>query len=105
MDFSILKSFWDLEAGIATAKEFEKLLRPHKFHVALGGSVLHLGSSVKDLDLFIYPHSDSGPDDERLYNLLCSFGLTHLTELGGPYDRDIMQFNYKGKRIDFIPLH
>lgn len=48
---------WDLEQGITVARRIEEALIPLGYHCALGGSVLHKGSSDKDLDIFIYPHN------------------------------------------------
>lgn len=53
-------TIWTLEEGLAFARNLERLLVPAGFHCALGGSVLHSGSSQKDLDIFIYPHKSNG---------------------------------------------
>ena len=48
---------WTLETGVNFARKLELAIRDSGFHVALGGSVLHVGHSNKDLDLFVYPHN------------------------------------------------
>jgi hypothetical protein len=50
---------WMFTTGAHVAREIEKLVMPLGFHVAMGGSVLHTGSSDKDLDIFLYDRSDA----------------------------------------------
>lgn len=50
---------WTIADAIMAARRIEAALIPIGYHCAIGGSVLHLGSSEKDLDVFIYPHTKS----------------------------------------------
>jgi hypothetical protein len=54
---------WTLAEGIEEARRLEVQLRVRSLAlgVALTGSVLHKGSSPKDLDLIVYPHNASDP--------------------------------------------
>jgi hypothetical protein len=48
---------WTLEEGVLLCRLVEQTVIPAGYHCALGGGVLHRGESDKDLDIFIYPHS------------------------------------------------
>jgi hypothetical protein len=61
---------WTLEDALPVARALEAFLLQHKCHCAIGGSVLHKGSSGKDLDLFVYSHGDDSPHVGHLLHLL-----------------------------------
>lgn len=46
---------WTLTEGVALCQELDSLLRSYNAFIALSGSVLHKGWSIKDLDLVIIP--------------------------------------------------
>lgn len=52
---------WTLDEGVNAARLVQSFVVDLGAHAALSGSVLIKGSSVKDLDIVIYPHdSDNG---------------------------------------------
>jgi hypothetical protein len=90
---------WRLdEETLAFVRSIEVALRPVRWHVALGGSVLHKGESVKDLDLIVFPRK-RGPDRPaefkigRLHWALTSVGMTQRRT------REWMQRNWNRRGI------
>jgi len=63
------------EDGVNMARLIENLLRPHH-HCALGGSLVYRGDSMKDIDIIIYPHSNTLIDKPQILRTLRSFGFT-----------------------------
>src|SRR5215207_8685367 len=75
-DFFDITPLWTLEEGLAMARHLE-IVFDKRFHVALGGSVLHKGQSFKDLDLLVYPRMPANTVDE-MRGLLPEADLTLL---------------------------
>jgi tRNA nucleotidyltransferase (CCA-adding enzyme) len=105
-----LPTQWTLEEGLALARDLEKKIKRvyNHYHVALGGSVLHRGSSTKDLDIFIYPHKSDQLDREYLNNSLKEFGFVDAqdrTEIHSDYNhKEVIKYSYNGKRVDIFFL-
>jgi hypothetical protein len=59
MNDEMLYDAWNLDDGIAIARQLEQCVIGFGYHIALGGSVLHKGESKKDLDIFVYPQQPS----------------------------------------------
>lgn len=74
------KRYWDLDTGVALARELEIHMAP-KYHVALAGSVLHKGESFKDLDLIILPRRVPDNDPAEVKMLLEAFGMKLVVPL------------------------
>lgn len=57
---------WLLEDGVALIQALEPGVRKSfNYCTALGGSVLHKGSSFKDLDIILLPIEDDTPNNEE----------------------------------------
>lgn len=101
---------WKLETAVAVCRKLEEVL-DGEYHVALAGSVLHKGSSNKDLDIFLYPHHTAFFSEADLLGVIeKTFSLDGLELCVGneEYARDGKTV-YKayltcGKRIDFFLL-
>ena len=95
-----------LEQGITIARQIEDVLKEVNCHCALGGSVLHKGSSNKDLDIFIYHHDITvKTPDVTIIAALAKFINDSLHKLTSNYfDKEIYTSKYKGIRIDFFLL-
>lgn len=50
---------WTLEEGLGFVRKLEDHLHDQGFHAALSGGVLWKGSSTKDLDIILYPHTSN----------------------------------------------
>ena len=48
---------WSIEQALPIVREIEKEVRVFNYYTALTGSVLHNGSSIKDLDIMLMPLS------------------------------------------------
>jgi hypothetical protein len=64
-----VQKMWTLEDGLALVRKLEKELAPH-YHAALGGGVLHRGSSDHDLDIVILPHHANHLDVGEIHKVL-----------------------------------
>lgn len=99
-------SMWTLDEAIAVARIIEAHIIPAGYHCALGGGVLHKGTSDKDLDIFIYPHNGRSlnPALVRLKLQLAGCKLMHKHGLSAnSKDTKVIElWEYKGKRIDFF---
>ena len=100
---------WSLEDGIAMSRRIEALLTPAGFHCALGGSVLHSGVSLKDLDIFVYPHKSTGEPISDVEVLTALFPLLpngwkqcNHSQYGD--EKRVFYCYTEGKRIDFFLL-
>lgn len=104
---------WTREEAFCVIEKLEPALSAIGAHVALGGSVAYRGTSDKDLDLIIYPHTvvenmkfDWLPVKELLKSF---FRAESYTECQcGSQLRDWKQVSClttpKGKRVDFFFL-
>ena len=67
-----------LKKAVELARFFEKQFYPN-YHIALGGSCLHEGESKKDIDLYIYPRSEtmlSNADGRKVFRKLSELNCT-----------------------------
>ena len=97
---------WTLDEAIAVTRIIETHIIPADYHCALGGEVLHKGSSDKDLDIFIYPHNGRSLNPSlvrlklQLAGCKCCFAPGHSENSN---DIKVIElWDYKGKRIDFF---
>lgn len=97
--------YWELTGALAVCRRLEYHLKT-SYHCALGGSVLHSGSSKKDLDIFIYPRRKSKDEDtdwQKLLEELTHFGVAGLKKFDFYKDAKLVyQGTYENKRIDFF---
>lgn len=99
------KSAWTLEEGIALARKLEPIAIQHNAHIALGGGVLHRGSSEKDVDIFVYPRNKLKPFSPKV--LLEAFGVGYSKKTDASYTDDNKTVYFSildGKRVDFFFL-
>lgn len=66
----LTETTWHLNDALSLIKSLQPLVQPHGYHICLGGSVLNVGKSNKDLDLYFLPLSPTGADAPALLNLL-----------------------------------
>jgi hypothetical protein len=97
---------WTLDEALITAKQFEELAAQHGYHVGLTGGTLYRGSSTKDLDLVVYPHSTERQLRRELMASLKGFGVSWDNDGIRHYNDDklVATGQYNGKRIDFFFL-
>jgi hypothetical protein len=93
---------WTLLEGIEFAKRLEVHLEPLGYHVAIGGGTLLKGSSLKDLDLFFYPHKKGEPSTKSFEEVNKS-----LEALGLILTRECQHLKYGDEKIvfEFALLH
>lgn len=99
------KSAWTLEEGIALARRLEPIAIELNSHIALGGGVLHRGSSEKDVDIFVYPRDKSTAFHPLPSVLLKAFGVSYFKETEASYKFDTKKVFFAildGKRVDFF---
>lgn len=95
------------------AERLEPKMAEHGAHIALGGSVLYRGTSEKDLDILVYPHTRNdaeGWNTAPLKQVLKAFfrAETFRDCEGVSQIRDQKEVGWlltpKGKRVDFFFL-
>lgn len=103
---------WTLENGLRFVQELEAFLCQHweshekgaLVHCAIGGSVLHKGSSYKDLDVYVYSHQGDYDHDEVVAELVTHYA-TDLIECDFEYDdKDVRKAYINNQRVDFFFL-
>ena len=108
-----MKPEWTLAEGRKLAKMLERELVPLGWHVGLTGSVLMNGSSFKDIDLLVYPHSSIDVGRVRVFKRLKSLGWKRRKTVSmmwsywrkkGSTDRKIVEVyaTKDGRRVDLI---
>lgn len=94
---------WTLPEAILVLQELEPRLRNLYYHCGLTGSVLYYGSSAKDLDIIIYPHSDKNSKKPQELLELLSLPIMRICE--HDYDSKIvMESRIDNRRVDFFFL-
>lgn len=106
------RPMWELEKAVEVVRWLEARLSAHGYHCALTGGVIFKGSSEKDLDIIIYPHTKGekgGVSREEVWLLLQDW--LHATDSNTCQgtsqfrdDKDVRWIQSKGKRIDFFFL-
>lgn len=69
---------WSFQDGVALVRTLEKKLACRGWHVALAGSVLHKGTSSKDLDVVAFPHDVSNHSLRALEEGLVEVGARRV---------------------------
>ena len=105
---------WTLKEALYLMPEFEAISKLLGYHVALGGSVMYDGKSIKDLDVIIYPHREvdpTRPTPDQLVELFVYNKLIVSAKMPpcSPWAKDQKDYRYvncgetrDGQRIDFI---
>ena len=73
--------------------------RNYGYHVCLGGSVLNIGKSEKDLDLYFLPMNADSPVDPVGMKQWLNDSLGKLEPIGNSYPGKELPYIYKGKLI------
>lgn len=106
---------WTLEEGIKFIQNLDPLMRSQfECFTALTGSVLHRGSSKKDLDVVILPLDPDKLNTARLVDYIkfmfpvpvIHTSSTKITMLDNDdYSREVIKGMHGGKLIDFFIIH
>jgi len=89
-----MHNMWTLDEGVAVVRDIQEAVRPFGYHVALGGGVLNLGKSDKDLDLyFLAMDVEQGNDPHAL--------LAFLQDHFGTEGESITKAEYPDSRYAF----
>lgn len=96
---------WTLEEAIYVVRELEKKVGPVGIHLGITGSVLYKGSSEKDLDIIVYPHSttDAVTDLRSLELIGCEI-IRHCDHEQCGDGKEVYETKVNGKRVDFFFL-
>lgn len=106
---------WTQQEAIELLKRLEPDLAKVGFHCALGGSVLYRGTSEKDLDVIIYPHTykKQSPPNNSIAEVVLKlfFQAEKIKACGGESssqerdDKEVKWLTTEGnKRVDFFFL-
>lgn len=72
-----------MDSALKVIRTMQPYVRQFNYHLALGGGVLNVGESDKDLDLYCIPFSELGPKPLELRAYLTTVLGTEYN-LGGP---------------------
>lgn len=108
---------WTIEQARNFCNALNPQLRELGYCIGITGGVLFAGSSIKDLDVIIYPLKKRTAQFSKMYNALASLGLTYERKAGTFKDnpnspsagfqddgKRVEVWNYRGKRIDLFFL-
>jgi hypothetical protein len=105
---------WYRGEAIQLIQDVREIALRHNYHVALGGSVLHVGHSLKDVDVYFLPmHGTGHPNCEGLLGALdLHWGIAedmadrdkYPTERGYRAAKKVFWRLEPHKRIDFWVL-
>lgn len=99
---------WTLEEAIDLCRKIENELEEYGYHCALTGGVLYNGSSTKDVDIMIYPHSEKTYNFESAVEVLTKYcNVSDIKKIIDDDDKypdckDIRYARYNGKRVDLF---
>lgn len=99
---------WTLDEALLLIRDLQPAVSGVGYHIALAGGVLNKGASNKDLDLIFLPLDTQVERVRSLLNLLVPLlgGFralrddTHYEPGNNSHYREMVAFNYLGKRID-----
>lgn len=76
-----------LNDAVCIARRLEHLIfERFALHIAIGGSCVYRGTSEKDVDIFLYPHTKETPIDRLLImEWLMSQGFTPRSDVNGDH--------------------
>jgi hypothetical protein len=106
---------WVLDDGLALVRQLHAPLKEAGWAIALGGSVLIKGESLKDLDVLIHPYDTSEPSNVALVHTVlksCGGTLTRTAaeitagwRLKGSYDLKYVEaWSFRRRRVDVFYL-
>lgn len=96
------------ETSLDLIRKLEEIAKNFGLHIALGGGVLHKGSSEKDLDIFVYPRFTKKGSDYTRSHLMFEGALTAMGfKDWAPCkfykdDKKVRKAIFEGKRVDFF---
>ena len=101
---------WTLEEALVLCRTLQPSVTKFGYHLCLGGGVLNIGRSDKDLDLYLLPLAG----EERAWENLCDYLGVVLgeseslrkaeyadAEAPGVYNH-MLKFDYGTKRVDLF---
>lgn len=90
---------WTLDDGVKLVRALQPEMKKLGYHLALGGSVLNCGESVKDLDLYALPLGNPEIDESatRVIDLLAKLWGNNFDEIRG-YAEEPEEFD----RVEFL---
>jgi hypothetical protein len=109
-------SYYQWTMGDATmfVRKLSEIVVPFGYEVAIAGSVLKTGRSMKNLDVVLFPTCIGKEDEKSLTNALQAFGMrmTHGAERvrkgwgekGARDTKHIEVWDYNGKRVHLFFL-
>lgn len=99
---------WTLESALPVCRQIEDIVSRFNAHCALGGSVLHKGTSDKDLDIFIYSHSVKNKyNTQEIISRLILIGFIFHPKTKTKekeYEKDVQITDFAGERVDIFFL-
>lgn len=99
---------WTLDQALSLIRDLQPSVRDLHYHICLGGGVLNVGTSEKDLDLWFLPLNGHEGNAREIVGLLITLlGPCSALRDGPDYADDafphaesMQMFHYCGKRID-----
>lgn len=105
------RTTWTLKEALPFLRSLGEALYP-TWHVALGGSVLMKGESLKDIDVLVYPTSTASNSPSERKAALELFGLKQLYSRevvfrkwlreGSTDSKHVEVWQWQGKRVDLF---
>lgn len=80
---------WTLEEAVTISRRIEDILIPLGYHCSLGGSVLHKGTSSKDVDIFVYPHDSQNlrNEDDLMFEIFSKLRGNYYGDCDDQYQK------------------
>lgn len=111
---------WELNEAIQLIRDIQPMLRLRGYHLGLGGGVLNKGTSLHDLDIYMFPTSNVPTEYpqqlEQALQVFTTRGVDGLHKVFGPTSSggggndahcyyDLYQGDYQGRQVDvFVVL-
>lgn len=97
-----------LSRAVEICRELEPALAAIGYHCGLTGSVLYKGSSLKDVDVIVYPHQVT-ERKSRATIVAALRGVGAIpsydqSTVGSCRDKDVHVFAFRGLRVDLFFL-
>lgn len=96
-------TWWNVDQGLALCADLENILKDCGAHVALGGSLMYRGFSLKDCDIVVYPHVQGSLKVTKIISKLGDFGFVE-SQSNGSFEKgpQIWIAEKDKKRVDFL---
>lgn len=97
-----MKVLWKLEDAVTIIREMQPFAMEASYALSLGGGVLNMGWSWKDLDITAVPASHEEPNLSKLLRLFVSRGYKHVATNRNHPGLEVYKFADDDRRIDLI---